>query len=288
MKFTKLALLGLSLCLATYVAFAQSRRPQRPAEQKTAKPAEPKADPPASDQDVETVKIDTNLVTVPVIASSHSGNYIADLTKEEFKIAEDGVAQEVAFFATVNAPFHVVLMLDTSASTEEKLGLIQQAAIAFVDQLSPADKVKVVSFDTEVRDLNEFTSDKNILRGVIRRTRSGTGTRLYDAVQLSLNVLRPINQRKAIVLFTDGVDYHSESTTFDATVRDLDESGVIVYPIRFDTRAETEAIARKQDAETNGAQLPTIGVIQQPPRGTTPKTFPSDEPPSITLWPDAS
>lgn len=278
MKLMRPAILVLGLVLAGYVVVAQSRSTQRPGEQKTAKPAERQTDLPASDQDVETIKIDTNLVTVPVIASSRTGGYIADLKREEFKVAEDGVAQQVAFFATVSAPFHMVLMLDTSASTEEKLGQIQQAAIAFVDQLSANDRVKVVSFDNEVRDLNEFTSDKSVLRGVIKQTRSGTGTRLYDAVQLSLNALRPINQRKAIVLFTDGVDYHSDSATFEATIRDLDESGVIVYPIRFDTRAETERIARKQEAETNGGQLPTSDIIRQPPPGTTPRTFPSDEP----------
>lgn len=278
MKPIKSALLILSLLCLSLVVIAQAQRgTQRPGEQKTAKPAQPQTDLPASDQDIETVKIDTNLVTVPVIASSRSGSYIADLNKEEFKVAEDGVVQQVAFFATVNAPFHVVLMLDTSASTEEKLGQIQQAAMAFVELLGPKDKVKVISFDNDVRDLNEFTSDKEILRGVIKQTRSGTGTRLYDAVQLSLNALRPINQRRAIVLFTDGVDFHSDSATFEATIRDLDESGVIVYPIRFDTRAETERLARKQEAETNGVQLPTIDVIRQPPVGTTPRTFPSDE-----------
>jgi len=72
---------------------------------------------PSQDQDVETLKIDTNLVTVPVISSSRNGNYIADLKKEEFKLSEDGVPQEISFLATVNAPFYVVLMLDTSDST---------------------------------------------------------------------------------------------------------------------------------------------------------------------------
>src|SRR5438046_3862340 len=101
-----------------------------------------KPTPPPQDQDVETLKIDTNLVTVPVIASSRTGSYIADLRKEEFTVSEDGVAQEISVFAAVSAPFHVVLMLDTSASTEEKLGKIQQAAIEFVDLLSSADRVK--------------------------------------------------------------------------------------------------------------------------------------------------
>ncbi|HMH42729.1 MAG TPA: VWA domain-containing protein, partial [Pyrinomonadaceae bacterium] len=244
--------------------------------------------PPSQDQDVETLKIDTNLVTVPVIASSRGGNYIADLKKEEFKLSEDGVPQEISFLATVNAPFYVVLMLDTSASTQEKLGQIQQAAIAFLDQLGPADKVKVVSFDNDLRDLSEFTSDKTVLRGAIKQTRPGTGTRLYDAVQLSLDALRPINQRKAIVLFTDGVDFHSDSATFEATIRDLDESGVIVYPIRFDTRVETEALARKQEAESSGVGLPTSGILRLPTGGGTPTTFPGDDRSSVPTMPRGS
>jgi VWFA-related protein len=272
------SVIAVAVLFVTLTPAQRSREAQRPREQKPAitTPPEKEAEPPQTE--VETIKIDTNLVTVPVIASSRSGLYISDLRKEEFSLSEDGVAQQIAFLATVNAPFHLVLLLDTSASTEEKIGLIQRAAMAFVEQLSSADKVKVVSFDSEVRDLNEFTSDKSILRGVIQRTRSGTGTRLYDAVQLSLDALRPINQRKAIVIFTDGVDWHSESATFEATIHDLDESGVIVYPIRFDTRAETERIARQQQSEQSGIQLPTSTVIRQPPSGTTPPTFPSDEP----------
>src|SRR5712691_6522568 len=279
MKFIKPAILVLSLVLASCVVIAQTPRgAQRPDEQRTAKPAERQTDLPASDQDVETVKIDTNLVTVPVIASSRTGNYIADLKKEEFKVSEDGVAQQVAFFATTNAPFHVVLMIDTSDSTEDKLGQIQRAAMAFLDQLGPGDKVKIISFDGELHDWNDFTGDKAILRSVIGQTRSGKNTRVYDAMQMALNALRPIQQRKAIVIFTDGMDWHSDSATFESSIRDLDESGVIVYPIRFDTRVETERLARKQEAEQNGGQLPTSATIRQPPAGTTPRTFPSDEP----------
>ena len=278
------------LLLLASLSFSQSRRPQttqkpepspppqqQPARTSPQQPAE-QTPPEPSQTDLETLKIDTNLVAVPVIASSRTGKYIADLSKDEFKVSEDGVQQEIAFFATVNAPFHVVLMLDTSASTKEKLGQIQQAAIAFVQQLNQDDKVKVVSFDDEVRDLNDFTSDKAILQDIIRRTRPGEGTKVYDAIQLSLNALRLINGRKAIVIFTDGVDWHSDRATFDGTLHDLDELGVIVYPIRFDTRAETERLLRQQDAQTNGIQLPTRDVIRGTSRGSTPPTFPSDEP----------
>ncbi|HEX2268162.1 MAG TPA: VWA domain-containing protein, partial [Pyrinomonadaceae bacterium] len=130
-------------------------------------------------QEVETIKTDTNLVMVPVIATSTNGLYITDLNKQEFTISEDGVAHEIAFFGKVAAPFHVVLMLDTSASTQDKLRQIQSAAFAFVQQLQPADRVKIIAFDDQVRDLNEFTNDREILRVAINGTRSGQGTKVY-------------------------------------------------------------------------------------------------------------
>jgi Ca-activated chloride channel family protein len=199
------------------------------------------------------VKIDTNLVTVPVIASSRTGIYIADLKREEFKLTEDGVAQEIAFLASVDAPFYVVLMLDTSNSTKEKLLPIQRAAIVFLEQIGPNDKVKVISFDGELYNWNDFTSDKTILRSAISKTRTNGGTILYDAVQLALDSLRPIQQRKAIVLFSDGGDWTSKKYSFDSTLRNLDESGVIVYPIRFDTRGDSE---KRLDANKNPGRLP--------------------------------
>lgn len=228
-------------------------------------------------QEIETLKTDTNLVTVPVIATAVGGLYITDLRKDEFAITEDGVAHNIAFFGKVAAPFHVILMLDTSASTRDKLRQIQNAAYAFVQQLQPADRVKVISFDNKVRDLNEFTSNRETLLTAINSTRPGEGTKVYDAIELALNTVRRINGRKAIVIFTDGMDWHSDAATFDGTLRNLDEEGVIVYPIRYDTRATTEAIAREQ-AEQTTPQLPTIDVIRRPPSGTTAPTFPGGDP----------
>ena len=231
----------------------------------------PAQDPP---QDVETIKIDTNLVTVPVVATDSNGVYVVDLRQEEFSLSEDGVSQPIAFFGKVSLPFHVVLMLDTSSSTQDKLRLIQQAAVAFVQQLQPADRVKVISFDDQVRDLNEFTNNRETLQGAIYSTKSGEGTKVYDAIELALNTIRRIQGRKAIVLFTDGMDWHSDKATFNSTVRWLDEEGVIVYPIRYETRATTERLAREQAGET----LPTISVIRQPPpSGTTAPTFPGGD-----------
>ena len=262
----------LVLAITLTVVFAQTR----PASQKPKQP-QPAATPPGEPQDVENLKIDTDLVTVPLIATDRSGMYITDLRKEEFTITEDDVAQEIAFFGKVAAPFHVVLLLDTSSSTRDKLKEIQRAANTFVEQLQPADRVKVIAFDDNVNDLNEFTSNRALLHAAIDKTKSGQGTKVYDAVELAMNTIRRINGRKAIVLFSDGMDWHSDRATFDGTVRSLDEEGVVVYPIRYETRATTEALAREQ-AEATTPTLPTIGVIRQPPpSGTTPPTFPGGD-----------
>lgn len=240
---------------------------------------EPSPETAAEPQDIDTIKVDTDVVTVPVIATDRNGIYVADLNKAEFSLLEDGQKQEIAFFETVSAPFTVVLMLDTSASTQEKLGDIRRAAIAFVEQLQRTDRVKVISFNDEITVHNEFTSDRALLRAAINKTVAGQGTKLYDAFSTALDSLRNIKGRKAIVLFTDGVDRISDQATFDSTLRGLDEEGVIIYPIRFETRAETEALVRRQSEEQ--PELPTIGVIRAPSRGTTAPTFPSDDPGSV-------
>lgn len=266
-KIGSIFLLALLFVSVPYDGQGQARRPTTGTSetQKSSRPAdEPKAEPlsDGDQKDFETLKIETDLVTVPVIATDRNGIYVPDLLKNEFAISEDGVSQEIAFFATISVPFHVVLMLDTSASTQERLGVIQEAAVAFVEQLQSKDRVKVISFDDQVRDLNDFTSEREKLKSAIRRTRSGQGTKLYDAFALALSSLGQIQGRKAIVLFTDGVDYHSDWASFDGTLRGLDEEGVLVYPIRFSTREATERIARQQSEQA--PQLPTIGVIRAP------------------------
>ena len=268
----------LVLAIALSAAFAQTRptrqKPNPPKPSPTQQPETPE-----EPQDIEKLTTDTDLVTVPLIANESNGTYVTDLRQEEFTILEDDVPQQIAFFGKVAAPFHVVLMIDTSSSTQDKLREIQSAAFAFVQQLQNADRVKVISFDDKVNDLNDFTSDREILRSAIYKTTSGQGTKVYDAVELALNTIRKIRGRKAIVIFSDGMDWHSDNATFDGTLRWLDEEGVVFYPIRYETRATTERLAREQASGGGGAALPTIDVIRNPtPGGTTPTTFPSEDP----------
>jgi hypothetical protein len=252
-----------------------SPTPAPPTPAVTPAPVPPQSDSGSETQDTESVKVETNLVTVPIIVSDHNDIYIPDMRQDEFTIEEDGVRQELAFFANVTQPFHVVLMLDTSGSTHEKLGQIQRAASAFVDELQAADRVKLISFDDRVRDYGQFTNDRAALRSAINSMRPGNGTKLYDAMEIAIQALKRIEGRKAIVIFTDGVDWYSDHASIDKNRRALEEAGIIVYPIRYDTREETERIAREQQRRGQRIDLGTIlgggGGSQSP---TTPPANP--------------
>lgn len=184
----------------------------------------------------DVIKVNTTLVTLPVSVMDREGRYIPNLKKEDFRLWEEGVEQNVAFFSSVDKPFSLVLMIDTSGSTRFRIEDIQDAAITFVNQLRPDDQVMVMSFDDEVRVLSEFTNDRYRLRDAIRRTRTGNGTRLYDAVDMVMNQrLARISGRKAIILFTDGVDTTSRRADYASNLRDAEELDALVYPVQYDT-----------------------------------------------------
>ena len=188
----------------------------------------------AGDEDV--VKVETNLITIPVSVRDRNGLYVPSLQQKDFKIFEDGKAQEVAYFGTTDSPFTVVLLIDVSPSTEYKIEQIQDAATAFVDQLEPQDQVAVIAFDSGVHTMTEATTDRDKIYKAIRKTNFGNGTSLYNAVDNALRKqLGKVEGRKAIVLFTDGVDTTSFRSSYDKTVREAEESDAVIFPIYFNT-----------------------------------------------------
>lgn len=185
----------------------------------------------------DVVRIDTAFVTVPVSVLDRQGRFVPDLAKKDFKVFENGVEQPIAFFEPTEKPFTVALLLDTSASTRFHLWEIKEAAIAFAKQLRPQDRVLVVAFSDEVLLLTEATNDLNVVSTVIDvNANAGSSTRLYDAVNLVINErLNKIQGRKAIVLFTDGVDTSSYMSTYESTLREAEELDALIYPIQYDT-----------------------------------------------------
>lgn len=247
-------------CLFSSAVFAQSGRATRPRVVAAPTPPEeassqmpptklppslkgdtkvPTQNEPAGDiavEDDEVIRVETNLVAFPVSVLDRDGRFIAGLQKEDFQIFENGVEQKIEEFASVQQPFTVILLIDVSPSTQFQIEEIQDAAIAFVDQLRENDRVMVVSFDERVNVLSQVTNNRAVLRNAIRRAQFGDGTSLYEAVDYVINrELRKIEGRKAVVLFTDGVDTTSRRADYQSTVRATEETDALFYPIRYDT-----------------------------------------------------
>ncbi|HEX8288120.1 MAG TPA: VWA domain-containing protein [Pyrinomonadaceae bacterium] len=184
----------------------------------------------------DVVKVEINLVTIPVSVFDRNGLYIPNLKQENFKIFEDGKEQEIAYFGASEKPFTVILLIDTSPSTEYKIEEIRSAATAFIDQLKPQDNVMVIEFDANINVLTETTNDRQKIYKAIKKADFGGGTSLYDAVDFSLRKrLSKIEGRKAIVLFTDGVDTTSSKANYDTTLLQAEEADALIFPIYYNT-----------------------------------------------------
>lgn len=218
----------------------------------------------------DVIRFDTALVTVPVTVLDRNGRYVPLLRRENFKIFENGVEQKIAYFATTDSPFTVVLLIDTSGSTRFRLDDIQNAAINFVDKLKASDSVMVMSFDDRIEVRCQATTDRNTISRAIRRTRTGGGTRLYDAVEdILTKQLKTITGRKAVVLFTDGVDTTSRRASYDSTVRLAEESDAPIYSVDYDTSGTSTLGIPGGRGTILGLPLPRPG----PPSGPGPGDY---------------
>ncbi len=189
-----------------------------------------------SDDPDAVLKVETTLITIPVSVFDRNGLYKTGLEKHNFVIYEDGKPQEIAYFGTSDKPFTVVLLIDTSPSTNYNIKEIRAAATAFVDQLKTEDQVMVIEFDANVHVLTEATGDRERIYKAIRRADFGGGTSLYEAVNFSLQKrLNDIEGRKAIVLFTDGVDTTSRKASYDSTLDLAEESDSLIFPVYYNT-----------------------------------------------------
>lgn len=196
----------------------------------------------------DVVRVDTSLVTVPVSVMDRQGRFLYDLRSEDFRIFENSVEQQITFFESVEVPFTVILMLDTSSSVWRKLDQIKKSAVTFLDQLRPNDSVMVISFAHRMTVHCEPTDDRERLRQVIDGIGKGMSTHLYDAVaKVMKKKLTEIRGRKAVVIFTDGVDESGDKTA-KQTLHYAQELDALIYTIRFDTYDERmDAIMQAQN-----------------------------------------
>lgn len=213
---------------------------KKPSEEPSPTPVPPP--PPLVIEDDEILKIDTNLVTLPVSVLDARGRFISDLTVDDFQIYEDGVKQEIEYFRSVEQPFTVVLLLDLSPSTKYKINEIQDAAIDFIGQLRREDQVIVITFSRDVQVVSRQRTNYHRFRRAIREAKFGDGTSIYKAIQFAIaEELKDVEGRKALVIFSDGVDTSSQGATYNGTIRQAEALDSLVYPIWYNTFQEGQA-----------------------------------------------
>lgn len=239
----------LLFLLLLAVAFAQKPvESQAPSRQSSptpnpARPSGSEAGEEVGEDDV--IKVNTNLVTSTALVVGRDRKYVPTLRRQDFHVFEDGVEQELAYFAAVDEPFTVALLIDNSRSTTFELRNIQDAAIALIDQMRANDRGLIISLTDDIKTLIGPTNNKDELRRTISNIRAGGGTRLYDAFDFALNhELAGISGRRAVVLLTDGVDNSSRNATYQTNINDLAKSAVQVYVVQFSTYEASKQAAR--------------------------------------------
>jgi Ca-activated chloride channel family protein len=180
-----------------------------------------------------SLKVRVDLVILNVAVVDEKGANVTSLRKQDFVVYEDDVEQQVADFLPVEAPFHLVLTLDTSISTRSSLTLIKKAASNFTDQLRLSDQIAISEINSAVRDLQGFTSDRRRLKKAIDRiaTASSGGSRIYDGVADAAKKLQKSEGgRKAVIMLSDGME-NSSRIKFEDLRRLLAQSDVVFYPV---------------------------------------------------------
>lgn len=157
---------------------------------------------------------------------------VGDLTKDDFQVTEAGEEREILSVEPTTSPFNLVLLLDVSGSVGNYVDFIRKAARTFIETASPEDKIAIVIFSEDVKQLSDFTTDKVKLSESLDTFDAGGGTAYYDALGYVLaDTLRPLRgERTAIVVLTDGDDNRS-FLPFDALSGSVQESGALIYPL---------------------------------------------------------
>jgi VWFA-related protein len=167
-----------------------------------------------------TFSADTRTVRVPVAVLDKQGQPVLGLKSEDFKVSEDGKPQQVTLFSGERRPLRIALALDVSRSMSNKMRQVEEALRHFIDVLEPADQILVMTFSDDVRVVQDFTSDREVLGHAFDRLQADGRTALYDAAYEAIDrVAAAPAESKAVVLVTDGVDTTSTNTLED--LRDL-------------------------------------------------------------------
>ena len=177
-----------------------------------------------------TFRATTQIVSVPATVTDAQGRLVPSLEQDQFTILDNGRPQDLVFFQNETQPFTVVVMLDYSASMTGSLDLLRAAAEQFLLRLLPKDKGQVGAFSDRIEFSGQFTSDRDDLISALKDLDFGNPTRLWDAVDASIEMLKPVEGRRIVLVFTDGDDTYSK-TGFGTVLDHAKQGEVMVYAI---------------------------------------------------------
>ena len=203
-----------------------------------------------------TFKAGTQVVSLFVTVADAQKRLVPDLTKEDFEVFDNEKPQALTYFDNSIHPITVVVMLDTSGSMTLTIDLLKRAAEQFLLRLLPDDKAKVGAFNDKVQISARFSNNRDQLISAVKDLDYGNGTRLWDAVAMSLDELKGIDGRKVILVFTDGDDTSSKVGLGSMIDRARAEE-VMVYAIGLESqfmnqRTKPDGGLRKIADETGG------------------------------------
>ncbi len=216
----------------------------------------------SQEQDRYQFRVTVDLISLNVTVIDNRERFVTDLLEDDVSIYEDGIAQEVSVFSREDLPIRMVLLIDTSASMDEKMSFAQKAAVNFVHEMKDDDLTEVLEFGSKPHILQPFTADVEKLNRAIRMTQAGGTTQLYNALYISLKGLSRRRQdirRQAIVVLSDGEDT-SSLVTFERVMELAKETDVTIYTIslrreggrRSRAFSEAEFVLKKLAEETGG------------------------------------
>ena len=211
-------------------------------------------------QEPPTFKATTQIVSVPATVLDGQGRLVPNLDQDQFTILDNGKPQDITFFQNETQPFTVVVMLDYSASMTSSLDLLRAASEQFLLRMLPQDKGQVGAFSDRIEFSGEFTNDRDDLISALRDLQYGNPTRLWDAVDQSIDMLKPVENRKVVLVFTDGDDTYSKAG-FGTVLDHAKQNEVMVYAIGLQSqyfngqrmvRSQPDRSLKKIAEETGG------------------------------------
>jgi len=184
-----------------------------------------------------TFRSAVDLVSLNVIVTDARDRFVTGLGQEDFAVFEDGVAQDVSFFAATNVPLDLAILLDVSSSMSDKLATVQEAAVGFASHLRSGDRVTVVGVKDSARVLHDLDGDISGACEAIRKTTASGGTALYNGIYTTIKQMQKVHasdegeiRRQAIAVLTDGDDTTS-LVTFDDVLALAKQAGIAIYTI---------------------------------------------------------